>query len=70
MQPKYLVILTLPLKANEPKDHSLFAERRDGRVLIFFYYFYLFFTFYYYFCLFSLFIFVFTFIFICLANRQ
>ena len=32
MQPKYLVILTLPVKANAK---TLAAKRRDGRVTIF-----------------------------------
>ena len=66
MQPKYLIILTLPLETNEK---TISRCKKDGRVMIF-----LLFLFIFYFLLFFIIIFVylvylFTFVFFCLANR-
>ena len=69
MQPKYLAILTLPLKANE----KTISRRRKVRWSSYdiFDYFCLVFIFYYYFIIIFIYIVhLFTFVFICLANRQ
>ena len=69
MQPKYLAILTLPLKANEKTISRCRKERwSTSDFLIIFVYF---FIFYYYFIIIFVYLdYLFTFQFICLANRQ
>ena len=66
MQPKYLAILTFPLKANE-KTISRCKKGRDGRgydfciIFVYFLVFIIIFVYLFY---------IFTFLFIWLANRQ
>ena len=65
MQPKYLAILTLPLKANEKTVSRCRKERWSSYVfLIIFVYFISFII------IFVNLVYLFTFVFICLANRQ
>ena len=67
MQPKYLAILTLPLKANE-KRIDLSLQKGEMVELLFLYYFFIFY--YYFIIIFVYLVYLFTFVFICLANRQ
>ena len=68
MQPKYLAILTLPLKANEKTISRCRKERWSSYDFLLFLFIFIFY--YYFIIIFVYLVYLFTFVFICLANRQ
>ena len=65
MQPMYLVILTLPLKANEKTISRCRKVRWSSHHFFIIFYFLIYFI-----IIFVYLVYLFTFVFICLANRQ
>ena len=66
MQPKYLAILTLPLKADEKTITRCRKDRWSSYDFLLF----LFIFYYYFIIIFVYLVYLFIFVFICLANRQ